>query len=162
MPRSFLRCAIAVLAASWIATISVGCDSNAYYAGEPPANAVLEVRQARVDTSYDTQNRRTVRVVVESKWEIDRADFGSRPYSYGVVFETGWGWDASDPGWIWTPQPAPRRIANAVDSLRDTLSCTADPCHWPYPRVHVLAELRPGRFLSVASGSVHLSDWSDP
>lgn len=156
MPRSILRRAFAVLLVSSIATVSVGCDTNAYHAGKPPADAVLEVRETRVDTTYDTQNRRTVRVVVESKWEIDRADFGSRRYSYGIVFETGWGWGGSDPGWIWTPEPAPRRIANAVDSLRDTLSCVADTCYWPKPRVHVLTELRPGRFLSVASGQVLL------
>lgn len=157
MPRSILRRALAVLSVFSIAAISVGCDTNAYHAGKPPADAVIEVREARVDTSYDTLNRRTVRVVVESKWEIDRADFGSRPYSYGMVFGREWRWTTTDSGWIWTPRPAPRRIANAVDSLLDTLSCVADTCHWPGADVHVLTELRPGRFLSVASGQVLLS-----
>ncbi len=153
MPRPILRRAPGIIGSSLFILIAAGCEPT-YYAGEPPADAVLEVRSVRIDTTYDGMDRRTVRVVVESKWEIDQADFGSRQYHYGLVFEHGVG--VTDSGWMWTPKPTTRRIANAVDSLRDTLSCAAEPCYWPDPRVHVLTELRPGHFLSVARGTVRL------
>lgn len=153
MPRPILRRAPVIIGSSLFILVAAGCEPT-YYAGEPPADAVLEVRSVRIDTTYDAENRRTVRLAIESKWEIEQDDFGSRQYHYGLVFEHGVG--VADSGWMWTPKPTARRIANAVDSLRDTLSCAAETCYWPGPRVHVLTELRPGRFLSVARGSIPL------
>ncbi len=149
MSGSFHLRALAIHSAFVSAVLVSGCDTTLHYAGLPPANAVLAVREVRIDTVYDTLDRRGVRLSIESKWAIDAGEFGVRPYRYGIVLGIPSDW--SHPKSKWTPVPMSRRIANAVDSLRDTLWCVADTCHWPSPTVHVMADLGDGHFLSVAS-----------